>query len=410
MLVSLWQQRVPRWAAGNCRIRTCTYSAHTGSMCEVADGYSVILPWHVWVAYLVINVFAFAWNCYAKWLPVIAQISISTSLISFFVILVTVPAKAPTHQDAKFVFANFVNNTGWSANGIAFIVGLINTNYAFACLDCATHLAEEVNRPEKMVPIAIMGTVAIGFVTSWSYAIALFFSMDNLDDLQTTSTLVPILALFYQALGSKAGAIVLESLFIATGIWCLVASHTWQSRLCWSFARDGGLPFSKFLSHVDPRVEVPLRAHFVSCFIVTILGLLYLGSYTAFNSMVTACIVLLYVSYAIPVICLLIKGRNNIRHGPFWLGPFGLFANIVLLLWTCFTIIMYSFPPVRPVTGGSMSPSPCRWEIWIQKYAMADRYCRYELRFCRIWRRCIHHPRGLACAGKEGLQRTSYKA
>lgn len=315
----------------------------------------VIQPWHVWVAYLVINVFAFIWNCYAKWLPMIAQVSIFTSLISFFVTLVTVPAKAPTHQDAKFVFANFVNNTGWSQNGIAFIVGLINTNYAFACLDCATHLAEEVNHPERMVPIAIMGTVAIGFVTSWFYSIAIFFSMSNLDGLQTTSTLVPILALFYQALGSKAGAIVLESLFIATGIWCLVASHTWQSRLCWSFARDGGLPFSKFLSHVDPRVDVPLRAHFVSCVIVTILGLLYLGSYTAFNSMVTACIVLLYVSYSVPVICLLIKGRNNINHGPFWLGPFGLFANVVLLLWTCFTLIMYSFPPAKPVTAGNMN-------------------------------------------------------
>ena len=321
----------------------------------MADGDSVILPWHVWVGYLVINVFAFLWNCYAKWLPIIAQISLFTSLVSFFVILVVVPAKAPTHQDAKFVFANFVNNTGWSANGIAFIVGLINTNYAFACLDCATHLAEEVHRPEKMVPIAIMGTVAIGFVTSWFYSIGLFFSMTSLTDLQTTPTLVPILALFDQALGSIAGAVVLEALFIATGIWCLVASHTWQSRLCWSFARDGGLPFSKFLSHVDRRVDVPLRAHFVSCVIVTVLGLLYLGSYTAFNSMVTACIVLLYVSYSIPVICLLIKGRDNIHHGPFWMGPVGFLSNVVLLLWTCFTIIMYSFPPAKPVTAGSKS-------------------------------------------------------
>jgi choline transport protein len=202
-----------------------------------------------------------------------------------------------------------------------------------------------------------MGTVAIGFVTSWFFSIAQFFSISNLPDLQATPTLVPILQLFYQALGSTAGAIVLEAMFMATGIWCLVASHTWQSRLCWSFARDGGLPGSKFLSHVDRRVDVPLRAHIASCFIVCILGLLYLGSYTAFNSMVTACIVLLYISYAIPVVCLLIKGRNNIRHGPFWLGPVGLFSNIVLLLWTCFTLIMYSFPPVRPVVAGSKYPT-----------------------------------------------------
>lgn len=69
--------------------------------------------------------------------------------------------------------------------------------------------------------------------------------------------------------------------------------------------------------------------------------------------MVTACIVLLYISYAIPVVCLLLKGRNNIRHGPFWMGPIGAFSNIVLLVWTLFTLVMYSFPPIQPVVAGS---------------------------------------------------------
>ncbi|KAL2054882.1 hypothetical protein ABVK25_004704 [Lepraria finkii] len=345
------------WAGSlftSASVALATSSAGVGCW-QLSHPDFVIKPWHVYVGYLFINAFAFVWNCYARWLPMVAQISLFTSLTSFFVILVTVPAAANTHQGANFVFANFVNATGWNQNGIAFIVGLINTNYAFACLDCATHLAEEVHRPERQVPIAIMGTVAIGFVTSWFFSIAQFFSISDLADLQVTSTLVPILQLFYQALGSTVGAIVLEAMFMATGIWCLVASHTWQSRLCWSFARDGGLPGSKFLSHVDRKVDVPLRAHSASCFIVLLLGLLYLGSYTAFNSMVTACIVLLYISYAIPVICLLIKGRDNVRHGPFWLGPVGLFSNIVLLLWTCFTLIMYSFPPVRPVVAGNMN-------------------------------------------------------
>lgn len=71
--------------------------------------------------------------------------------------------------------------------------------------------------------------------------------------------------------------------------------------------------------------------------------------------MVTACIVLLYLSYSIPVACLLIKGRNNIKHGPFWLGPFGLFANCVLLMWTLFTLIMYSFPYAKPVLASNMN-------------------------------------------------------
>jgi choline transport protein len=219
------------------------------------------------------NIFCFFFNCYGKALPHVAKATLWISLLSFAVILITVPSVAPTHQHAKFVFATFINNTGWEQGGIAFIVGLVNTNWSFACLDAATHLAEEVHRPEKMVPIAIMGTVGIGFVTSW------FFS-----DILTTATLVPILEVFYKALNHKAGAIVLESLIIATGLGCLIASHTWQSRLCWSFARDRGLPAHRWLSTVHKTLDVPLNAHFVSCVIVAIMGCLYLASLTAFNS------------------------------------------------------------------------------------------------------------------------------
>jgi len=206
-----------------------------------------------------------------------------------------------------------------------------------------------------MIPIAIMGTIAIGFVTSWTYSVAMFFSMNDLPALFDTPTKVPILELFHQALRSRRGAVALECLIIITGLGCQIASHTWQSRLCWSFARDRGLPGSKFLSKIHPVLDVPFNAHLTSCLIVAVLGLLYLGSYTAFNSMVTACIVLLYISYAIPVVCLLIRGRENIRHGPFWLGWVGKVANWVLLAWTAFTLIMYSFPPVMPVTAGNMN-------------------------------------------------------
>ncbi|KAL8956022.1 MAG: hypothetical protein Q9183_006444 [Haloplaca sp. 2 TL-2023] len=74
--------------------------------------------WHVFIGYQVINAFAFIFNCYGKTLPTLGHISLWTSLISFLVILITVPAKAPTHAHAEFVFATFFNNTGWSNNGI----------------------------------------------------------------------------------------------------------------------------------------------------------------------------------------------------------------------------------------------------------------------------------------------------
>ncbi|KAL2007412.1 hypothetical protein VTN00DRAFT_8850 [Thermoascus crustaceus] len=324
-------------------------------MYQLAHPDFVPQPWHTVVAYQVINTFAFLFNCVGKVLPKVATVALYTSLISFVVILITVPATAPTHSDAKFVFATFVNSTGWSADGMAYIVGLINANWVFACLDAATHMAEEVGRPEKSIPIAIMGTVAIGFTTAWFYCISMFFSIRDLEPLLNTATGVPILELFYQALGNKAGAIVLECLVLVTGIGCQISSHTWQSRLCWSFARDRGIPGHQWLSKITPSLDVPLVAHSVSCFIVGLLGLLYLGSSTAFNSMVTACIVLLYVSYSIPIICLLIRGRNNIPHGPFWMGWVGTICNYVVLAWTLFTTVMYSFPSVMPAEASTMN-------------------------------------------------------
>lgn len=307
------------------------------------------------MAYQLINFFCFLFNCLGKSLPAVAKMTLYISLISYFVILVTVPACARPHASAEFVFGHFSNTTGWKSDGMAFIVGLINPNWIFACLDSATHLAEEVPQPEKNIPIAIMATVGIGFVTSWTYCISMFFGIKDLDSLVNSSTGVPILELYYQALNNKAGAIVLETLLVVTGMGCQIACHTWQSRLCWAFARDGGLPGHKWLSQVNKTLDVPLVAHAVSCFIVGALGLLYLGSSTAFNSMMTACISLLYVSYAIPVICLWYQGRNNIQHGPFWLGKLGAAANILTIIWTIFCLIMYSFPSSMPAKTSNMN-------------------------------------------------------
>ncbi|KAM5524065.1 hypothetical protein FOXYSP1_00108 [Fusarium oxysporum f. sp. phaseoli] len=322
---------------------------------QMAHPTLIIKPWMNFVSYQIVNLFCALFNISSTALPGVTFFTLWTSIISFLVIILTVPCKADTHQSAKFVFSEFVNNTGWPSDGISYIVGLINCNWAFNGLDCATHMAEEVLNPERTIPIAILGTVGVGFVTAWLFGIAMLFSIKDFDAVSSTPTGVPILELFDQALANKPGAIALCSLIILTGCGCLIASHTWQARLCWSFARDNGLPCSRFLSQIQPTLRVPIVAHVTSCIIVAILGCLYLASYTAFNSMVTACVVLLYASYSIPVVCLLLMGRSKLKRGPFWMGKAGMACNIVLLIWLVFCTVMYSFPPQYPVEGDNMN-------------------------------------------------------
>ena len=311
--------------------------------------------WHIFVCFELLHLFLMLFNCYGKSLPLISASSLYISLTSFFVITVTVLAcSSGKFNDAKFVFATFYNETGWKNSVIAFIVGLINPAWSFSCLDCATHMAFEVEKPERVIPIAIMGTIAIGFLTSFCYVIAMFFSIRDLDALLASNTGAPILNIYEQATNSKAGAIVLGCLVLITSFGCIIACHTWQARLGWSFARDNGLPYSKYWSQVNPNAGVPLNAHLMSSALIALIGVLYLAATTAFNSLITGCIAFLLLSYIIPVICLLMRKRQ-IRQGPFWLGKFGLFSNIVLLGWTLFAIVFFSFPPVLPVSKDNMN-------------------------------------------------------
>lgn len=306
---------------------------------------SDIKPWMVFLCYQVINLCCSMFNVYGQTLPLITQVTLWISVISFVVILITIPATSSEYQSASFVFTKYINQTGWPNNGIAYIVGLINSNWAFNGLDCATHMAEEVMEPERIIPIAILSTVVIGFLTAWPFSIAMLFCMNDIERISNTDTKVPILELFLQVLQNKPGAIFLTSIIILTGCGCLIASHTWQARLCWSFARHNGLPFSGHMSQIHPKLLVPLWAHIASTLIVSVLGFLYMASYTAFNSMVTAAVVMLYASYSIPVVCLLVRGRSKIDHGPFWMGHGGLACNIVLLGWLIFTLAVGSYPP-----------------------------------------------------------------
>ncbi|KAL7268542.1 hypothetical protein RUND412_008831 [Rhizina undulata] len=338
----------------------------TGASVSLVIGQSVVAlivlakpeivyqPWMGFVGYQIANFLIFVFNCFERILPALSTGSLYFSIMSFVVITITVLAVSPTKRSSKEVWATLTNDSGWSNNGVSFITGLLGINWGFSCLDACTHMAEEIPNPERNVPKAILGTVGIGFLTSWVYIIAIFYSLQDLQEV--ASALVPSLELYRQALrGSVAGAIVLQVLVIVTGAGCLMSVHTWESRLLWSFSRDNGFPFSKWLSKVaEEPYKVPLWAHTFSCFWIAVLGCLYLASSTAFNSLVTGCILMQYISYIIPVILLMLKGRK-IRHGPFWLGTWGWLANGVLVAWVTVTMVFYSFPYVMPVKGSNMN-------------------------------------------------------
>ncbi|RLV96504.1 Choline transport protein [Spathaspora sp. JA1] len=338
---------------------TVTIGSSVVGMYMISHPEKEVQKWQVFLVYEVANLMLVIFNVYEGPLPHISKASLYITLSSFCIItIVVLSMSGGEFSSPKFVFTEFTNGTGWSSSAIAFFVGLINPNWSFSCLDAATHIAEESSRPRTDVPKAIIGTVIIGFITSFSYSIAMFFCIKDLDAINNSNTGVPIMDIYYQATNSKAAAIGLQFLILFTAFACNINCQTWQARLAWSFSRDNGLPGSKIWAKVNQKTGSVVNSHLMSCGWNAVIGFIYLGSTTAFNSILTCCVLFLSISYSIPTFFLIFK-RNQIKPGPFWLSRFniGLCCNIIVVCWSVFTFIFYNFPPVMPVTLGNMNYS-----------------------------------------------------
>ncbi|EGW33611.1 uncharacterized protein SPAPADRAFT_55457 [Spathaspora passalidarum NRRL Y-27907] len=350
-------------------------------MSVLQNPQKTVKKWQVFLLFEAVNIFLLIFNIFERAQPYVSKSALFISLSSFFIIIITVLAMSGGEfQSASFVFSDFTNMTGWNSGAIAFFTGLVNPSWAFSCLDAATHIAEETTRPRTDIPKAICMTVVIGFITSFCFAIAMFFCMKNLDSIADSNTGVPIMDIFYSATSSKGAALGLQFLVLLTAVGCNISCHTWQARLCWSFSRDNGLPGSRWWSKVNTKTGSVVNSHLMSCAWSGVIGFVYLGSDTAFNSVMTCCVLFVAISYSIPTI-FLVFDRSKLKPGPFYLKyNLGWYSNIITVGWTIFTFVFYNFPSVMPVAADNMNYACVVFAV-IFGYCLLDWQLRAKMSF-----------------------------
>jgi choline transport protein len=119
----------------------------------------------------------------------------------------------------------------------------------------------------------------------------------------------------------------------------------------------GGIPFSRFFGRVHPKLDVPIESLGLTVFVVVIFGCIFLGSTSAFNAITAASVVALGLSYGIPVAINCLRGRKMLPPTRAFILPewFAWFANILGIVYTILTTVLFVFPPDLPVTGSSMN-------------------------------------------------------
>ncbi|CEI66168.1 hypothetical protein FVEN_g4431 [Fusarium venenatum] len=341
----------------------------TQSLIIINDSSYIPERWQGLLFYWAVLIYALVLNVWGhRTLPWHNYVSGIIHVLGFVIVVVVLGVMAPKNT-SSFVFKEVTNQSGWSDDGVSWLVGLLSTVYPFLGYDAACHLAEEMPHASRNVPIAMVGSVGINGFLGLVYAIILLYSAGPLETLVTTRTGYPFMQIFLDATKSEVGTTLLSLLIILVAGAATVAGTTSTSRTLWAFARDRSTPFDKQLSKVNQRYEVPVYAVVVTVVLQMLLGFIYLGNTTAFNAILSMAIIGMYSSYAFPIIAMLFS-RKRLQSvnafGPFRLGRVaGPMLNVISLIWIIVVVVFSAFPSVMPVTAQNMNYSTVVMAGWI---------------------------------------------
>ncbi|KAI3392978.1 hypothetical protein diail_4927 [Diaporthe ilicicola] len=262
-------------------------------------------------------------------------------------------------QPGRFVFATWINQTGWS-DGVTWFTGLLQAAYGLTAFDSVIHMVEEIPAPRRNAPKAMWLAVVTGAISGFIFMVVCLFCIQDLDSVLNSD--VPFMQLVQGAVGLQ-GAAVLLALFIFNGLGQGISIFTTGSRLTWGFARDGGIPFSTYFAKVDPTWKVPARAIVLQGVIVALVGVLYLFANTVLEAIISTSTIALTISYALPILTLMIAGRDRLAPGGFRLGSLGPLINWTSVIYCVITTVFFFFP-------GEPNPAPADMNYAIAVFAV----------------------------------------
>lgn len=279
-------------------------------------------------------------------------------VLGFFAVIISLWVLAP-HQSAKAVFTGFSNTGEWSTTGLALMVGQITAIYSLLGSDATAHMAEEVRDAGRYVPISLFWSYVGNGILAIILLATYLFSIKDLEEAldETYSDGYPFLYVFKTAMplaGVNALTIIVLILVIAAN----VSFNASTARQTFAFARDKGLPFSRWIGHVDPKKEIPQNAIVLTCIITMLLALINIGSSTAFHAIISLQVVALMSTYTVSIGCVLYRrfARPELIPTARWsLGKFGVPINIFGLAFVSHTFFWAFWPTTATVTATSFN-------------------------------------------------------
>lgn len=166
---------------------------------------------------------------------------------------------------------------------------------------------------------------------------------------------MPIATFFLRATQNPSVAAFFLIILLFAQIGSLCNSILAAGNFMWSLSRDGVLPGSKWLYKISGERSIPTNCLIVQLVICVLIILPSFGSAVYWQAIMSAAVISINVSYALPLLCRLIWVRNDMPKGPFSLGKFGLPLNVISVIWACFFGVILCIPSFHPVEPETMN-------------------------------------------------------
>lgn len=242
-----------------------------------------------------------------------------------------------------------VMDTGGTGSGLGYVgpllVSALMAAYVMYGFDSAAELSEETKDPRGTAPKAILRALWVSAIGGGLMLLAVLMAAPSVSDGELASGGIPYVV--ESQLGTGLGKALLVDVAVAI-VSATLAIQNSASRVMFSMARDGRLPFSHGLSRVNPRTGTPVVTGIAVSGLAAAVLLVNLGNAQLFTAVTGVAVVIVYLAYlfvTVPALVERLRGRLPAAEpGRFSLGRWGIPLNVVAVLYGGFMTVNLAWP------------------------------------------------------------------
>ncbi|KAI8824512.1 APC amino acid permease [Fimicolochytrium jonesii] len=290
--------------------------------------------------------------------------SVYVHILGTFIIVIVLLVTCKDKNSASFVFTDFEDQIGATQHGFApffvFLLGLLPSQWSLLGYDSSAHMSEETEASYVNGPRGIVYTIIAAVIMGWGLILSMTFALGDYATAQAETSFyaAPTAAYVFTRNAGDAGGMVLLFIVVFAGWCCGIGTMAANSRMFYAFARDNGLPASKFWTKLDARTGMPIRLVFLSATFVIILAIPYMFSAAALTAVAGISVIGFMVSYSIPIFLRITVGDKYFVQSEFNLGRWSYLLGWIGVIWTAIACVLFNFPQAYPAAAETLNYTP----------------------------------------------------